>query len=73
MVGRPLGPGVNTRMVIGVGVRVVFVRGVEIGVVTRNISMSVMMRYMTETMTCPGVTLLSKHKFLSMKKKDFFL
>ena len=66
MVGRPLAPGVNTRMVIGIGVRVIKVGVEEISELTRLISMSVVIRNMTETMTCPGVTLISKHKFLSM-------
>ena len=58
MVGRPPGPGVNTMVVIGVGVGVV-----EISWPIMMISLPVVLRNMTETMTRPGVTLISKHKF----------
>ena len=58
MVGCPPGPGVNTLVVIGVGEWVV-----EISWPIMMISLPVVLRNMTETMTRPGVTLISKHKF----------
>lgn len=62
MVRRPLGPGVNTRVVIGA--RVIKAGAVDKVSMGMMISMSVVMRNMTETMAGPGVTLISKHKFL---------